>query len=66
VCSPRSFAAASSAAVNRGCSSGSPPLTVNPPPAARMNRVYLSTSDITSSTVDSRPSRMCRMSGLWQ
>ncbi|WTZ23179.1 hypothetical protein OG344_22745 [Microbispora sp. NBC_01389] len=38
VCRPLSWQRRSSSPVKRGCSSGSPPLTVTPPPATEMKR----------------------------
>ncbi len=51
VCRPRDFTSCSSSPAKAGCSSGSPPLTVKPPPATSMNRLYLVTSATTSDTV---------------
>lgn len=42
------------------------PLTVAPPPAAAMNRVYLPASATTSSAMVRLPSRIRQVSALWQ
>jgi hypothetical protein len=52
--------------VNAGCSSGSPPETVRPPPAAAMNLRYLAARASTSAAVIRCPARPAQVSGLWQ
>ena len=52
--------------MNAGCSSGSPPETVSPPPAAPMNRRYRPARASTSAALIRRPVRPNQVSGLWQ
>lgn len=66
VCSPASLQRRRISPVKADWSSGSPPVSFTPPPAVVMKARYFSISVITSSTVASRPSRMCQVSGLAQ
>ena len=63
---PSARAPASMAAVKSGCSSGSPPDTVNPPPDAATNAAYRVASSTTAEALVRRPVLPCHVSGLWQ